>query len=59
MSIRRFLPNHTKELPDTLDPPMVDIMGVVSTILVREFLAGTEGLPRMVNIHLPLSHMSM
>jgi len=59
MSIRRFLPSLIKELPDMLDPPMVDITGAVSTILAREFLAGTEGLPRRVNIHLPLSHMSM
>merc|ERR1711892_1014861 len=59
MSIRRFLPNPTKELPDTLDQPILDITGAVSTILDREFLAGTEGLPRRVNIHLPLSHMSI
>jgi len=42
ISIRRSLPNPTKEPLDTLDPPMVDIMGAVSTILARVFLAETE-----------------
>merc|ERR1712106_887324 len=59
MSIRRFRPNPTKELPDTLDQPILDITEAVSTILARLFHAGTRGLPRRVNIHLPLSHMSM
>merc|ERR1711892_1486060 len=59
MSIRRSLPNSTKELLDTLDLPMLDSMEAVSTILARLFPAGTKGLPRRVNIPLPLSHVSM
>merc|ERR1712106_1248641 len=45
--------------PMSMSMDMVDIMGAVSTILARVFLAETGGLPRRVNIHQSQSHMSM
>merc|ERR1711892_694629 len=54
MSMWRLLLSPMSMLMD-----MVDIMGAVSTILARVFLAETGGLPRRVNMHQSQSHMSM